>query len=286
MHLALVRVDDGEQFAVREDGEAGWCLLRSLGAEPRDLPEAVRAAAEVSATALASAPRERSVTLGAVARSARKILAVGLNYRSHVEETGMVRPDAPIIFVKYSSSVIGPTDAIRVDPSITTQVDYEAELAVVIGRSARRVSEADALAHVFGYAVANDVSARDLQAADSQISRSKSLDTFGPIGPWITTADAVPDPQSLTIRSFVDDEPRQDSTTSLMLYSVAELISYLSRTTTLEPGDVILTGTPKGVGLGFTPPRFLSPGSTVRCEVSSLGEISNPVLLDPSDELS
>jgi 2-keto-4-pentenoate hydratase/2-oxohepta-3-ene-1,7-dioic acid hydratase in catechol pathway len=164
------------------------------------------------------------------------------------------------------------------DPSLTEQGDYEAELAVIIGRRARRVSLADALDHVFGYAVANDVSARDWQFADPQFDRSKSFDTFLPVGPWITTADEVPDPQALGIRTWVNGELRQDSSTAEMVFGVAELIEFLSRGMTLEPGDVIVTGTPHGVGFAMDPPRFLAPGDVVRCELDVLGTLENPVV--------
>jgi 2-keto-4-pentenoate hydratase/2-oxohepta-3-ene-1,7-dioic acid hydratase in catechol pathway len=160
-------------------------------------------------------------------------------------------------------------------------LDYEAELAVIIGRESRRLTEASALDAIFGYAVANDVSSRDLQKIDSQFSRSKSFDTFCPIGPWITTADEVPDPQDLLISSSVNGEVRQNSTTAQMLFTVRDLLVYLSATMTLYPGDVILTGTPPGVGLGFKPPIYLQPGDTVECSIVGLGGISNTVVLDP-----
>lgn len=276
MQLALIRVAGEEKFAVRESEEVDWTLVHDNAV--RTLPQAIE---WLSANPLeAGATRVQGDGFGAVARSARKILAIGLNYRAHIEETNSEVPTSPVVFAKYTSSVTGPYDPILLDPSLTGQLDYESELAVVIGKPTRRVSPEDALDHVFGYAVANDVSSRDLQASDSQFSRSKSMDTFCPLGPWITTTDQVGDPQRLRIRSFVNGEARQDADTSLMMRGVAELISYLSQTMTLETGDVILSGTPKGVGLGFTPPRFLNPGDTVRCEIEGLGAIENRVVLD------
>jgi 2-keto-4-pentenoate hydratase/2-oxohepta-3-ene-1,7-dioic acid hydratase in catechol pathway len=210
-----------------------------------------------------------------------KILAIGLNYLDHIKETGSTQPERPIVFAKYPNSLAGPTDDTIVDPDLTSQLDYEAELAVIIGRESRRLTEESALDAIFGYAVANDVSSRDLQKIDSQFSRSKSFDTFCPIGPWITTADEVPDPQDLLISSRVNGEVRQNSTTAQMLFTVRDLLVYLSATMTLYPGDVILTGTPPGVGLGFKPPVFLQPGDTVECSIVGLGGISNTVVLDP-----
>ena len=204
-----------------------------------------------------------------------KILAVGLNYASHAQETGATPPEKPLIFAKYPSSLNGPFADVVIGPRVTNQADYEAELAVVIGKPAKRVSPEDAESHIFAYAVANDVSARDAQKSDGQFSRSKSADTFCPIGPWLTTAEEVADPYDLQVTSTVNGEPRQSGSTADMLFNVRELISYLSTTITLEPGDVILTGTPPGVGLGFTPPRFLQPSDVVECAITGLGAIRN-----------
>lgn len=206
-----------------------------------------------------------------------KILAVGLNYLEHIAEVGKPRPEVPMVFAKYPSSVTGPRDWIILNPAVTSEVDYETELAVVIGSPARAVSRRDALRHVFGYCVANDVSARDIQRRESQISRSKSLDSFCPIGPWVTTADDVPHPDQLTVRTTVNGEVRQSSTTADMLFGVAFLIEYLSRTATLEPGDILLTGTPSGVGARMTPPTYLQAGDVVCCEISGLGRLENRV---------
>ncbi|MGH2698435.1 MAG: fumarylacetoacetate hydrolase family protein, partial [Actinomycetota bacterium] len=181
-------------------------------------------------------------------------------------------------FGKFPNSLNDPYGRIVMDEQLTEQGDYEVELAVVIGKTTRRVSEENALQSVFGYTVANDVSARDWQKADRQFDRSKSFDTFCPIGPWITTSDEVPDPQGLSLKSWVNGELRQDSSTKEMLFGVAHLIYYLSRGMTLKPGDVILTGTPHGVGFAMDPPRFLAPGDSVECEVEGLGRLSNAVV--------
>jgi len=235
---------------------------------------------EAGSSLLAPSPGERTwpwseVRLLPPVRPA-SIVCVGLNYRDHAAESGVDLPAAPLLFAKLPSSVAGPGEDIVI-PSITQQVDYEAELGVVIGRAARAVSVSDALAHVLGYTCVNDVSARDLQFADGQWIRGKSLDTFCPIGPWIVTADEIPDPQALGIRCLVNGEALQDSSTSQMVFGVAELISYISQGITLQPGDVIATGTPAGVGFARTPPVFLHPGDTVTVSIDGIGELSNGV---------
>jgi 2,4-didehydro-3-deoxy-L-rhamnonate hydrolase len=207
-----------------------------------------------------------------------KIMGIGLNYRDHAAETGMPVPKTPVVFVKYSTAVVGPDVPIRL-PAFSDQVDYEAELGVVIGDRARDVPASQALDHVFGYLNINDVSARDLQFAEGgQWVVAKSLDTFAPLGPFLATADEIADPQDLRISCTVSGELAQDSNTSQMVFTVAELVSYLSRAVTLMPGDVIATGTPPGVGQSRTPPRFLRPNDTVEVEVEGLGVLKNPVV--------
>ena len=204
-----------------------------------------------------------------------KVVAIGRNYREHADEEGVEPPAAPLVFSKWPSSVVGPGADIRWDPELTRQVDYEAELAVVIGRQARNVSDADALDHVLGYTCLNDVSARDIQFGDGQWVRGKSLDTFCPMGPVLVSADEIQDPQDLAISCRVGDEVVQDSRTSRMYFSVAQIISYLSRSFTLEPGDVIATGTPGGVGVFRDPPRFLDEGDRVTVEIEGIGRLEN-----------
>ena len=204
-----------------------------------------------------------------------KIVAIGRNYREHAAEEGVEPPPAPLVFAKWPSSVVGPGAEIRWDPRLTDQVDYEAELAVVIGTRARRVAPADALAHVFGYTCLNDVSARDIQFGDGQWVRGKSLDTFCPMGPVLVTADEIGDPQDLAISCTVGDERVQDARTSAMYFGIAEIISYCSHSFTLEPGDVIATGTPGGVGVFRNPPRFLQDGDRVVVEIERIGRLEN-----------
>jgi 2-keto-4-pentenoate hydratase/2-oxohepta-3-ene-1,7-dioic acid hydratase in catechol pathway len=206
-----------------------------------------------------------------------KIVAIGLNYVDHAEETGAPIPDKPVVFTKYPNTIVGPGAPIRIPP-ITEQVDYEAELAVVIGRRAKNVSESEALDYVFGYTNSNDVSARDLQFSEGgQWTRSKSIDTFLPLGPYVATRDDVPDPQNLFIRAILNGETVQDGHTSRMIFSVAEIVSFLSQGMTLEPGDVIITGTPPGVGMAREPQLWMKPGDEVSIEIEGLGTLTNPV---------
>ncbi|MGZ3588932.1 MAG: fumarylacetoacetate hydrolase family protein [Candidatus Limnocylindrales bacterium] len=204
-----------------------------------------------------------------------KIVAIGLNYFEHAAEQGKPPPSAPLIFAKFSTAVVGPGADVRWDPALSSQVDYEVELAVIVGRVARRVPRARALEHVLGYTVANDVTARDLQSADRQWVRGKSLDTFCPLGPLLVTADELPDPQRLRLTTRVNGELLQDGSTADMIFPVAELIEFASAAFTLEPGDVILTGTPPGVGVYRTPPRFLGEGDVMTVAVEGIGNLTN-----------
>jgi 2-keto-4-pentenoate hydratase/2-oxohepta-3-ene-1,7-dioic acid hydratase in catechol pathway len=204
-----------------------------------------------------------------------KIICVGLNYRRHAEEQGVQAPEQPMLFAKWATALTGPGDPI-VLPPISTKVDYEAELGVLIGSRVKGVRVENALEAVRGYLCANDVSARDLQRADGQFTRAKSLDTFCPVGELVPAAE-VPDPQALRIRCLVNGEVLQDSTTADMIFSVAEVIAFVSEAITLEPGDLILTGTPEGVGLFRDPPVFLADGDEVTVEVEGLPSLTNPV---------
>jgi 2-keto-4-pentenoate hydratase/2-oxohepta-3-ene-1,7-dioic acid hydratase in catechol pathway len=207
-----------------------------------------------------------------------KVVAIGLNYLDHIREAGLEPPQRPPVFAKFTTSVIGDGDEIRVDRAVTQRVDWEVELAVVIGRTASRVSEAQALSHIFGYTVANDVSARDVQFADGQWVRGKSLDTFCPLGPAIVTAEEIGDPQGLALSTRVNGEVVQDSNTREMLFGVARLIEFCSHSFTLEPGDVIVTGTPWGCGEFMSPARSLADGDVVEVEVEGIGRLRNPVV--------
>jgi 2-keto-4-pentenoate hydratase/2-oxohepta-3-ene-1,7-dioic acid hydratase in catechol pathway len=241
-------------------GAAGLDLLRAAEAGDRIRTEG-RALAEIEL--LAPVPRPG------------KVVAIGRNYRDHTTEEGVEPPTAPLIFSKWSSCVIGPEDEIRWDPLLTNQVDYEAELAVVIARTARRISQADALDYVLGYTCLNDVSARDLQFGDGQWVRGKSLDTFCPMGPVLVTADEIPDPQGLAISCRVDGRILQEASTADMFFGVAEIISFCSQAFRLDPGDVIATGTPGGVGIFRDPPVLLGDGDEVVVEIERIGRLRN-----------
>jgi 2-keto-4-pentenoate hydratase/2-oxohepta-3-ene-1,7-dioic acid hydratase in catechol pathway len=205
-----------------------------------------------------------------------KIVCVGLNYLDHAQETGQEVPKAPLLFAKWPNTLIGDGEPI-VLPAASQEVDYEAELGVVIGTAAKHVSEAAALDHVEGYICLNDVSARDLQFADGQWTRGKSPDTFCPVGPRLVPREEIDDPQRLGIRCILNGETMQDSSTAQMIFSVAEIIAYVSQVITLEPGDLIATGTPAGVGVFRDPKILLKDGDEVRVEIDGLGTLTNPV---------
>lgn len=215
---------------------------------------------------------EGNPRLGAPVTGTAKFIAIGLNYHDHAEESGQPIPREPVVFNKWSSCICGPNDDI-VQPPESTMLDWEVELGIVIGTQARRVGEADALAHVAGYCVVNDVSERHFQLKrdGGQWDKGKGFDSFGPVGPWLVTADEVGDPQALAVWLKVNGEQKQNGNTNRMIYSCAKLVSYCSHLMTLEPGDIITTGTPAGVGLGFKPPQFLRPGDVVELGIALLG---------------
>jgi 2-keto-4-pentenoate hydratase/2-oxohepta-3-ene-1,7-dioic acid hydratase in catechol pathway len=272
MRIARVAGDDGAgRWVEARDGR-----LLALQQEADGLPRTPGDGEEVGLVG------ESGARLLVPARPS-KIVAVGLNYRDHIAETGLETPDRPLIFAKFPSSLVGPGEPIVLDRRLAERVDWEVELAVVIGRSMRNVAERDALSHVLGYTVANDVSARDVQFGDGQWVRGKSLDTFCPLGPWIVTADELEDPQALGLRTRVNGETVQDSTTAEMIFSVAALLAYCSRSFTLCPGDLVLTGTPWGCGEFMDPPRSLAPGDVVETEIDGIGTLSNPVVESVGD---
>lgn len=215
---------------------------------------------------------EEGVRYGVPVAHVRKFIAIGLNYRDHAEESGMAIPVEPIIFQKAISCLNGPDDEI-LQPLGSTRLDWELELGVVIGSEARYVSEADALSYVAGYCVVNDVSERAFQMQSSQWDKGKGCDTFGPIGPWLVTRDEIPDPQNLNMWLDVNGERRQTGHSRTMIFSVAQVVAYCSRYMTLQPGDVICTGTPPGVGMGMKPqPQWLRPGDEIHLWIEGLGE--------------
>ncbi len=214
------------------------------------------------------------IALGPAVANAGKLLCVGLNYRKHAEETGAAIPTSPVLFSKFSNTLAGHEDEVPL-PASAKEYDYEVELGVVIGSTCRDVSASEALDYVFGYVTANDLSARDLQNRTSQWLLGKTLDGFLPLGPYVVTADEVPDPQNLAVKTWMNGELRQDSNTSDMIFSVAEIISYASQYFTLEPFDVIITGTPAGVIMGMAEKKWLQAGDEVIVEVEGLGQLRN-----------
>jgi len=209
-----------------------------------------------------------------------KYLAISLNYADHIAETGKDRPEHPSFFTKQSTCVIGTGDAIH-RPKVSDKLDYEGELAFVIGRRCRHVAVENAHEVIAGFTIANDVSVRDWQARSPTMMIGKSFDTAGPLGPWIVTPDEIGDPHNLNLKTWVDDELRQQANTNQMLFNCYEMIAYLSAAMTLEPGDVISTGTPAGVGVKMYPRGYLKPGQTVRIEIEGIGTLTNPVILEP-----
>jgi 2-keto-4-pentenoate hydratase/2-oxohepta-3-ene-1,7-dioic acid hydratase in catechol pathway len=205
-----------------------------------------------------------------------KFICVGLNYSDHAAETGAAIPVRPILFAKFANAIVGPGEPVVIPP-ITEKPDYEAELCFVIGRTAKNVSRDEALSYVAGYTCVNDVSARDLQIQDGQWLPGKFLDTFAPMGPCLVTADEIPDPQALAIRLRLNGETVQDSSTAQMIFGVAELVHRLSQMVTLEPGDVVITGTPPGVGMARKPPLWLKDGDQMEVEIEGIGVLANPV---------
>ena len=228
-----------------------------------------------TSTLAKSAVPESEIQLGPLFRP-RNVICIGLNYKDHAAESAVPLPEKPVVFAKLNGCMIGPNAPIILPPE-TQQVDYEAELAVVIGRRCRGASIADALNYVAGYTCLNDVSARDFQFGDNQWVRAKSQDTFGPMGPYLVTSEDIPDPQTLPIRCTVNGQVLQESNTDKMIFGVRELIVFISRGITLEPGDVISTGTPHGVGFARKPPIFLKAGDEVVVEVEGVGRLYNPV---------
>jgi 2-keto-4-pentenoate hydratase/2-oxohepta-3-ene-1,7-dioic acid hydratase in catechol pathway len=217
------------------------------------------------------------VTLLAPIPRPPKFICVGLNYRDHARETGMEIPTVPTIFNKFTNVVIGPGAPI-VLPRVSTRPDYEAEFAFVIGAGGRRISASDALNHVFGYTIVNDVSARDYQMVTSQWLMGKTFDTFAPMGPWIVTRDEIADPHALDISLEIGGEILQHSNTRELIFGVPALVEYISSVVTLEPGDVVATGTPAGVGFARKPPRYLHAGDEVLIRIQGIGELRNPVI--------
>lgn len=274
MKLLRIGAPGHERPAMMDDDGQIWSLERVLGDISPLHPEAFDRGflANIDRTKLHRAPPETRI--GPCIGRPGKFLCIGLNYADHAEEAGLTPPDHPILFHKATSAMCGPEDDLEI-PRGSVATDWEVELGVVIGRRAKYVSEADALSHVFGYCVVNDISERDFQMKVSgQWTKGKSHDSFGPAGPLLVTADEVPAPQALRLWCEVDGHCYQNGSTATMIFTVAQIISHLSQYMTLEPGDIISTGTPPGVGMGQTPPVYLKPGQTVRCGIDGADGLS------------
>ncbi|MBM4423485.1 MAG: fumarylacetoacetate hydrolase family protein [Chloroflexi bacterium] len=264
---------------VREEGiipAPGLSMLEAI-----EQWEAV--SAELARLTGPAVPLARERLLAPIPKPRRNIMCLGLNYAEHIKESADARgreaktPAHPVFFTKATHAVNGPYANIPFDESVSAQIDWEAEMAVVIGRGGKSISQAEAMSFVFGYSIINDVSARDLQFNHGQFFKGKSLDGACPMGPWIVTADEILDPHNLPIRCRVNGETKQEANTGMMIFKIPAIIESLSRGMTLEPGDVIATGTPSGVGFARTPPEFLKPGDVVECEVESIGLLRNKV---------
>lgn len=271
-HVGVLR---GDGIVDLSDQSPAFTSIQSIIAEGDRALEHINNLIERAASYLAL----KDVRLLAPIKRPGKYLAIGMNYRKHLAEAdklGVARANHQVWFNKQTSCIAGPFDDI--DPGVTEKLDYEVELGLVIGRAAKHVEERHAKDHIFGYFVANDVSARDWQFHTPTFTMGKSFDTHGPIGPWIVTADEVHDPHTLGLRCFVNSELRQSSNTSEMISNIWQQIAYLSTAFTLEPGDLIATGTHEGVGIGRDPPEFLQIGDVVRCEIDGIGAIENRVI--------
>ena len=285
MAIARITNEFGPRLGVVVNDELALLdldLRRDQGAEVL-LAEGPRIAQSRIEAAIRSGPRVPIETerLTAPIPRPQKVFAIGLNYKDHIAESGMAAPEVPTVFAKFVNSVCGPSDVIQ-RPKVSVELDYEGEFGVVIGSRCRHVPQERALEVIGGYLVANDVSVRDWQRASPQWSMGKSFDTHCPIGPWLTLTDEI-DADSLRLRTWVNGDLRQDSNTSNLLFSASELIAFLSQACTLEPGDVILTGTPSGVGGAMAPPVYLAPGDEVRVEIEGLGAIVNEVIDEPGE---
>ena len=287
MKFATVRRGEALLPAIIEDGSAVGNATGANGYDPSlGLLPFVANGADSTFTSLSGEPlgtAESLVLAAPIPRPARNIFCVGKNYAEHARElAGSVfadsdQPKHPMVFSKVPETVIGPGEPILIDPTVSSAIDYEGELAVIIGRGGRNISKNDALRHVWGYTIVNDVTARDLQQRHGQWVLGKSQDSFCPMGPYIVTPDEI-DLADTGLRTYVNGELRQSANTCDLIFDVPTLIAIISTGITLKPGDIIATGTPAGVGMGFNPPRYLKPGDVVRVEIDGIGALENPVM--------
>jgi 2-keto-4-pentenoate hydratase/2-oxohepta-3-ene-1,7-dioic acid hydratase in catechol pathway len=284
--------------AILDLEKASQVLLQSAPKLPSDMlsfleagDEALRAARRIEEAMISMGDLDRQlkeegvlhtenhVRLTAPILNPRKIVCIGLNYRDHCTEQNIALPQSPVIFTKFTTAIIGQNDAI-VHPALTKQLDYEAELAFIIGKKGRHIPEEEALNYVAGYMICHDVSARDVQFSDKQWVRGKSFDTFAPMGPYLVTGDEIGDPHNLDIKLYLNGQLLQDSNTRHLVFNVPYLIAFLSKAFTFLPGDVVSTGTPAGVGVFRKPPIFMKPGDTVEIEIAKIGRLTNRVVAE------
>jgi 2-keto-4-pentenoate hydratase/2-oxohepta-3-ene-1,7-dioic acid hydratase in catechol pathway len=291
--MRIATVDFGgtpRVVVVSEDGNGYWevaSMLPGFAGDMVDLVAAVRDPRSQLKPTGAATPLAGRRLMAPILAPRRNIFLVGKNYHEHAREFSQsgfdgstapseVAPPAPAFFTKPASTIVGPDEPVFSHPGATQEIDYEVELALIIGKGGRGIRKEDAYGHVWGYTVVNDVTARDLQKLARQWFLGKSLDTFCPMGPWIVTADTV-DPEDLRVRTWINGELRQDANTRDLIFDIPTLIQTLSAGVTLQPGDIIATGTPAGVGIGFKPPRFLKPGDVMRLSIDGIGEITNRI---------
>jgi len=286
MKLATFTHDGSTRIGLA-DGDDIIDLTAAAPSLPREMIAFLEAGPDAMETARASIAAGARIPLADVRLEAPiarppKFLAVGLNYADHVAESGMDTPEHPTIFNKQSTCITGPTDPVHV-PKVSHVLDYEGEFGIVIGRRGRHVAREDAEDYIAGYLVVNDVTVRDWQFRTPTWTMGKSFDTHGPIGPWIVTTDEIRDPHQLGLRTYVNDELRQESNTKQLIFDCFFLIEHFSQAFTLEPGDIIATGTPGGVGILSKPPQLLKAGDVVRVEIDGIGQIENPIIDEPDD---
>lgn len=291
MKLATFIKNENERLAVKLDNQfidieetakkAEWNevitdVMQVIQFDSSQLQEFEKKVKEAAANGNAVVIEEEDLEWGACVTRPHKIICVGLNYRKHADETNAPYPEVPILFNKFDNTLTGHQSEIAI-PSVTNELDYEVELGIVIGKKTKNVSQEEALAHVFGYCTVNDLSARDLQMRTHQWLLGKTCDDFSPVGPYLVTADEVGDPNNLSLKTYVNDELRQDSNTSDMIFSCAEIVSYISQHMTLVPGDLILTGTPEGVVFGLPADQrvYIQPGDVITVEIEKLGKLTN-----------
>ncbi len=288
MHLIACRYEDRERIGVLYDGKVSLLPLTDF---PASMIELIAAGPALLSRLRAELPRltarvalDNVELLAPIPRPRKNIMCLGLNYKDHAEESMRAKklpvelPEYPVVFTKSPTSVTAHGTGVPAHAGVTHELDWEVELGVVIGTGGRAIPRADALAHVFGYTVINDLSARDLQFRHKQWFLGKSLDGFCPMGPALVTADEIPDPQALRLACRVNGIAKQDSSTAQMIFDVATIVETLSRGMTLEPGDVIATGTPAGVGFARQPPEFLKAGDVVECEIENIGVLRNRIV--------